>query len=88
MIKFNREKTDAYFIRRSGFVNAFRHGAQVGLEAAGRKRVDSSSVRENGRLAGGLADYECGKTEEGSGKKGGEFFKETSRKMAGTSRAK
>lgn len=86
MIESNREKTDAYSIRVSGFVNAFNHGRSVALDAVQRKTVDSSSVCEKGRLWLGLADCGCGKLEEGFGKKGGEFFRQTSRKMLSASR--
>jgi hypothetical protein len=43
------------------------------LIALKKKRVDSSSVRQKPHLAQVLERLPCGKTEEGSGKKGGEF---------------
>jgi hypothetical protein len=41
--------------------------------------VDTFSVRQKPHLAEVLAGWECGKTEEGSGKKGSEFLNGKSR---------
>ena len=86
-VESNREKTVAYSIRASGFVNGFECKRSAGLDAAQRKTVDSSIVSGKRRLWLGLADCGCGKVEEGSGKKGSGFFVRTSRKMLGASRA-
>jgi hypothetical protein len=86
MISLNREKTVAYSIRGSGFVNAFDHWRWVGVAAIQKKIVDSSSVSEKARPWLGLAEIGCGKTEEGFGKKDSRLFTGTSRKMRGTSR--
>ena len=88
MIESNREKTDAYSIRGREFVNAFECKRSVGLDTVQRKTVDSSIVSGKRRLWLDLADCGCGKVEEGSGKKGSEFFTGTSRKMLGASRVR
>ena len=86
MINLNREKTVAYFSRRKEFVNAFDNRYRVASVAAGRKSVDSSSVRQNPRPWLVFAGQGCGKTEEGSGKKGSGFAAEKSRNGPPSSR--
>jgi hypothetical protein len=87
MIKSYREKTAAYSIRGSKFVNAFDHLCVVGQDTIRRKTVDSSSVSEKPRLWRSLAGYQCGKTEEDFGKKGSfpaTVFKQENRNPSST----
>jgi hypothetical protein len=85
-INLNREKTVAYSNQRINFVNAFNYTPMVDHHIPGRKRVDSSMLRESPRLWPCSAWGRCGKTEEGSGKKGGDFLDHLSRKILGASR--
>jgi hypothetical protein len=65
---------------RTEFVNALDHRGMVALNTGGMKMVDSSILSQKPCPWRLFMASECGKTEEGFGKKGGSFWVATSKK--------
>jgi hypothetical protein len=68
-------KNFAYSNCRGKFVNDFNHTPRVAPSGVTAKRVDSSSVSEKPCPELVFEGPQCGKTEEGSGKRGGGLSK-------------
>jgi hypothetical protein len=67
--------------RRGEFVNDFDHTRRLAAGAMVRKIVDSSSVSQKACPERVFEGPECGKAEEGSGKKGSDFLSRESKKL-------